>query len=79
MSKGGVSDVGNEDQTWPLPHDIFKLQDHLKKELKSLDFTEYSFSTYRRAEVLAHTRLLMFSKRSGEIEAVTYGYLSMSS
>lgn len=61
----------NAEKALPLPEDLFKLQNHVKQELKSLDLSDYSFSTYRRAEVLAQTRLLMFNKRrSGEVEVI---------
>jgi hypothetical protein len=61
----------NTEKALPVPEDLFKLQNHVKQELKHLDLSDYNFSTYRRAEVLAQTRLLMFNKRrSGEVEVI---------
>ena len=61
----------NSERSLPLPDDLFKLNDHVKNQLKDLDLTDHGFSTFRRAEVLAQTRLLLFNKRrSGEVEVI---------
>ena len=61
----------NAERSLPLPEDLFTLNSHVKKELQSLDLSDNNFINYRRAEVLAQTRLLLFNKRrSGEVEVI---------
>jgi hypothetical protein len=63
----------NAEKSLPEPDDLVKLNKHIKDELENLNLKDQSYQTWRRAEVLAQARLLVFNKRrSGEVDVIRY-------
>ena len=62
----------NSKKPLPMPGDVQKLARYNQEQLNSLDLHDNTYTTFRRAVILAEARLVLYNRRRvGELQAMT--------